>query len=101
MDTWYATKEIMLQIEKLGKIYYCPLKDNRQVDDSVGIKPYQRVDSLEWTETEKQQGKVIKIKGFPAEHKVKVFRVALSAFGAAHGLYRDKRDGSGQHAGRA
>jgi hypothetical protein len=22
MDTWYATKEIMLQIEKLGKIYY-------------------------------------------------------------------------------
>lgn len=101
MDTWYATKEMMLQIEKLGKIYYCPLKDNRQVDDSVGIKPYQRVDSLEWTETEKQQGKVIKIKGFPAEHKVKVFRVALSAFGAAHGLYRDKRDGSGQHAGRA
>jgi len=46
MDTWYATKEIMLQIEKLGKIYYCPLKDNRQVDDSGGTKPYQRVDSL-------------------------------------------------------
>jgi hypothetical protein len=78
MDTWYATKEMMLQIEKLGKIYYCPLKDNRQVDDSVGSKPYQRVDSLEWTETEKQHGKVIKIKGFPAEHKVKVFRVVLS-----------------------
>ena len=78
MDTWYATKEVMLQIEKLGKIYYCPLKDNRQVDDSVGSKPYQRVDSLEWTDTEKQHGKVIKIKGFPAEHKVKVFRVVLS-----------------------
>jgi hypothetical protein len=78
MDTWYATKEMMLQIEKLEKIYYCPLKDNRQVDDSVGAKPYQRVDSLEWTDTEKQHGKVIKIKGFPAEHKVKVFRVVLS-----------------------
>jgi len=26
MDTWYATKEIMLQIEKLNKIYYCRSK---------------------------------------------------------------------------
>jgi hypothetical protein len=78
MDTWYATKEMMLQIEKMGKIYYCPLKDNRQVDDSGGVKPYQRVDALTWSETEKQQGKTIKIKGFPAEHKVKVFRVVLS-----------------------
>jgi hypothetical protein len=78
MDTWYATKEIMLQIEKFGKIYYCPLKDNRQVDDSGGSQPYRRMDSLEWTEAEQQHGKVIKIKGFPAEHKVKVFRVVLS-----------------------
>jgi hypothetical protein len=78
MDTWYATKAMMLQIEKIGKIYYCPLKDNRQVDDSGGSKPYQRVDSLEWTKEDEQQGKVIKIKGFPAEHKVKVFRVVLS-----------------------
>ena len=54
MDTWYATKEIMLQIEKLDKIYSCPLKDNRQVDDSGNSKPYPRVDSLTWTEAEKQ-----------------------------------------------
>jgi hypothetical protein len=78
MDTWYATKEIMLQVEKIGKIYYCPLKDNRQVDDSGGINPYKRVDSLEWTKEEQQQGKVIKVNGFPAEHKGKVFRVVLS-----------------------
>jgi hypothetical protein len=100
MDTWYATKEMMLQIEKMGKIYYCPLKDNRQVDDSGGSKPYQRVDALTWSETEKQQGKTIKIKSFPAEHKVKVFRVVLSACGAAHGLCRHKRDGAKQHGGR-
>lgn len=68
----------MLRIEKLGKIYYCPLKDNRQVDDSGGTQPFQRVDSLKWTETEQQQGKAVKIKGFPAEHKVKLFRVVLS-----------------------
>jgi len=53
---------------------------------SGGSKSYQRNDSLEWTKAEQQQGKVIKIKGFPAEHKVKVFREVLSAFGAAHGL---------------
>lgn len=78
MDTWYATKDVMLQIEKFGKIYYCPLKDNRQVDDSGGEKPYQQVDSLTWSEAEKQHGKIIKIKGFPSDHQVKVFRVVLS-----------------------
>lgn len=78
MDTWYATKDVMLQIEKFGKIYYCPLKDNRQVDDSGGEKPYQQVDSLTWSEAEKQHGKSIKIKGFPSDHQVKVFRVVLS-----------------------
>ncbi len=45
MDSWYATKEIMLTIEKYGKIYYCPLKDNRQVDDSSGSRPYRRADA--------------------------------------------------------
>jgi hypothetical protein len=78
MDSWYATKDMMLQIEHLGKIYYCPLKDNRQVDDSSGTEPYQRVDSLSWTKTEEQEGKLIKIKGFPGARKVKLFRVVLS-----------------------
>ena len=78
MDSWYATKEMMLQVEKLDRIYYCPLKNNRQVDDSAGAQPYQRVDSLIWSETEKQKGKLIKIKGFPGNHKVKLFRVVLS-----------------------
>ncbi len=78
MDSWYATKEIMLFIEDLKKIYYCPLKDNRQVDDSVGIEPYRRVDGLQWSETEREHGKVVKIKGFPKDHKVKLFRVVLS-----------------------
>mgnify|MGYP006995707114 CR=1 FL=1 len=29
LDSWYITKDMMLQIERLGKIYYCPPKDNR------------------------------------------------------------------------
>jgi hypothetical protein len=78
MDTWYATKEMLLEIEALHKLYYCPLKNNRQVDDSGAAQPYQRVDSLTWSTTEMMHGKTIKIKGFPKEHKVKLFRVVLS-----------------------
>jgi len=78
MDAWYATKELMLFIESLQKIYYCPLKDNRQVDDSGGVRPYQRADSLTWSEYERQHGKTIKIKGFPKDHKVQCFRVEVS-----------------------
>jgi DDE superfamily endonuclease len=78
MDTWYATKDLMLYIESLRKIYYCPLKDNRQVDDSQGAQPYRRVDALEWSEAELEQGKQLKIKGFPKEHKVQCFRVAVT-----------------------
>jgi hypothetical protein len=73
MDTWYATKKVMLLIESLSKYYYCPLKNNRQVDDSAGIDLYQRIDSLEWDDEELSKGKIIKVKGFPQEHKVKLF----------------------------
>jgi hypothetical protein len=78
MDTWYATKDLMLFIDHLHKVFYCPLKDNRQVDDSAGQQPYQRVDSLLWTAEEVTHGKVIKIKGFPKACKVKLFWVVLS-----------------------
>jgi len=78
MDTWYATKDLMLFIESLQKSYYCPLKDNRQVDDARGKQPYQRVDALTWTADELAHGKRIKIKGFPKEHKVQLFRVVVS-----------------------
>lgn len=78
MDTWYATKDLMLYIESLHKFYYCPLKDNRQVDDSQGAQVYRRVDALSWSEAELERGKQIKIKGFPKEHKVQCFRVAVT-----------------------
>lgn len=79
MDTWYATRDLMLFIDSLRKIYYCPLKDNRQVDDSGDQGPYQRVDALVWHDSDLAHGKVIKIKGFPKTYKVKLFRVAVSA----------------------
>ena len=78
MDTWYATKDLMLLMESLEKKYYCPLKDNRQVDDSGGQRSYQRVDSLHWSTDELTQGKTLKIKGFPKDHRVSCFRVVVS-----------------------
>lgn len=78
MDIWYATKDLMPFIDSLRKIYYCPLKDNRQVDDSGGEEPYHRVDELAWTSHEWAHGKLIKIKGFPKDYKVKLFRVAVA-----------------------
>jgi hypothetical protein len=78
MDTWYAERKLMLHIERLHKVYYCPLKDNRQVDESDGERDYQRMDSLAWTDDEVQHGKVLHIKDFPKGHRVKVFRLVLS-----------------------
>src|SRR5438270_1531286 len=83
MDSWYATKDLMLLIDRMGeeegKTFYCPLKTNRQVDDSGGEKPYRRIDALDWSEEELERGKLVKIKGFPKNYKVKLFRVAVSS----------------------
>lgn len=78
MDPWYATQSLMRFIESLDKLYYCPLKNNRQVDESGGKVPYQRIDTLEWNKTELTEGKVIKIKGFPQNYKVQCFQVEVS-----------------------
>jgi hypothetical protein len=78
MDTWYASQKVMQAIDKLGKIYYCPLKKNRLVDDSEGKEDYKSVESLSWTPNEVKSGKIIKIKTFPKFKKVKLFRVIVS-----------------------
>ncbi len=78
MDTWYAVHSLMLYIDSLDKIYYCPLKNNRLVDDTFGQEKYKRIELLEWNTEELDCGKIIKIKGFPAKTKVKLFRVTVS-----------------------
>ena len=74
MDSWYATKSVLLHIESLGKQYYCPLKSNRRVDDSNATHSYQRIDALEWTVSLNfKPAKGIKIRGFPKNHKFESF----------------------------
>ncbi len=94
MDTWYATKDLMLFIESLQKVYYCPLKDNRQVDDSQGNQAYRRVDALQWSASECTNGKPVKIKGFPQDHKVQLFRVAVSTHRTDYVVTNDRTQDS-------
>lgn len=68
----------MLLLNERGKLFYCPIKSNRLMDDSGGDRPYQRVDTMDWSKDERTQGKLIKIKGFPGSYKVKLFRVKVS-----------------------
>lgn len=78
MDSWYAAQNLMALIDQLGKIYYCPLKRNRLVDDSGGIELYKPLEKLVWSKQELHYGKLIKIKNFPKSKKVKLFRVTVS-----------------------
>jgi len=77
MDSWYATMKVMKAVEKANKIYYCPLKSNRQVTQNPA-EEYRRVDSLRWTDEELATGKTIHLKKFPKGHQVKLFRIELS-----------------------
>ncbi len=96
MDSWYATKELMQYIDKLGKYYYCPLKKNRLVDDTGGREKYKSIESLAWSQAELEQGKIIKIKSFSQDKKVKLFRVTVSTnrteYIATNDLTQDSTD---------
>jgi hypothetical protein len=50
MDSWYATKDLMLHIDRAEKFFYCPLKSNRKIDDSGGTAAYKGVEKLSWSD---------------------------------------------------
>jgi hypothetical protein len=81
MDTWYATRPLMRQIEALGHVYYCPLKPNRLVDEGHGgDRPvaYVPIATLAWSAGEVAHGKSVHLKDFPKGHRVGLFRLVLS-----------------------
>ena len=96
MDSWYATKDLMQYIDNLGKYYYCPFKKNRLVDDTEGVEKYKQIEFLTWSKEELEQGKIIKIKTFPKNKKVKLFRVVVSTdkteFVATNDIAQDSTD---------
>lgn len=74
MDTWYATKEVLLFIEGLHKIYYCPVKANRLVCTDRASGRYDHVTDLLWSQDELRSGRLVHVRDFPAGHQVKLFR---------------------------
>jgi hypothetical protein len=42
------------------------------------VEKYKQIEQLSWSTEERQQGKLIKIKNFPKDKKVKLFRVTVS-----------------------
>lgn len=74
MDTWYATTDFMMEIDSLGKIFYCPIKSNRLVAENLEEKKY-FYKNAEKIELE-SQGKLVKLNKMSL--KVKLFRVMRS-----------------------
>jgi SRSO17 transposase len=79
MDSWYAVKWLMLLIESEHKIYYCPIKGNRNVNEISNIEiNYQRVDSLSWTDEQKRQGRRVHLRQFPKGHSLQLYCLPFS-----------------------
>ena len=78
MDSWYATTGIMMYLISEKRIFYCPIKSNRKVDDSKGLNAYQQVQYMDWTKEEMKQGKTVKVHKFPMDNYLKLFRVDVS-----------------------
>lgn len=82
-DAWYAAMDLLKVLEKYGKIYYCTIKGDRKVCEQSSFIPeeqpvYLRADTLLWSTTEAEQGKLVHLHKFPKGHTVKLFRLVLS-----------------------
>ena len=78
MDSWYATNELFKYAIKEQKIFYCPIKNNRRVDDSGGKEPYKQAFDTPFTEDEVKFGKVVKVFKMPMDTYFKLFRVLVT-----------------------
>lgn len=78
MDTWYATHNLMLFIDDLGKTFYCPIKSNRKVSRTDSKFHHSGIKNLEWSDQDLENGIELHISGFPDGYHVNCFRVAVS-----------------------
>jgi Transposase DDE domain len=78
MDRWYATSDLFKYAIKEQKIFYCPIKNNRKIDDSGGKEPYKQAFETSFTNEEVKSGKLIKVFKMPMDTYFKLFRVLVS-----------------------
>lgn len=77
MDSWYATTKLFKWVAAAGKIFYCPLKSNRLVDEAGG-QGYEPVACLAWSAADVAHGKTVKVRAMPKDSKLKLFRVLVN-----------------------
>jgi hypothetical protein len=78
MDSWYATIDIYKYAIAESKTFYCPIKSNRKIDDSMGKEPYKRVEDALFDAQDVFHGKTIKIFKMPMNTYFKLFRVLVT-----------------------
>jgi hypothetical protein len=79
MDTWYATTEIILTIDSLGKIFYCPIRKNRLVSKTDQKYHHIPVVDLPCSADELSHGQRIHINKFPKNYQAQLFRITVNS----------------------
>ncbi len=75
MDSWYATVNIMYTIHDYGKIFYCPIKSNRQVSRTDVEYQHISVKDLPWTASDLKYGQRIHLGKTHKNFHVQLFRI--------------------------
>jgi Transposase DDE domain len=78
MDSWYASKALMLQIDDANRVFYCPIKSNRLVCDDLQGTVHNPLHGLAWSQTEESEGKSVHLKDFPKGFYLRLFRLPFS-----------------------
>lgn len=78
MDSWYAAATVFKYLLKEQKLFYCPIKANRKIDDTTGEQPYKQVQEAFWTTQDVKQGKTIKLHKMAMDTYFKLFRVLVT-----------------------
>jgi Transposase DDE domain len=75
-DSWYATHEMMKLVDDLGKVFYCPIKTNRNVQQGLCWK---KVTDVEWNEQTLTHGQSIRLKGQKQGLTLRLYRMERAA----------------------
>lgn len=78
MDCWYAAQEVFKYLIGQQKLFYCPIKANRKIDDTQGQGPYKQVQEAFWTSQDIVSGKTIQLHKMPMDAYFKLFRLLVT-----------------------
>lgn len=89
MNSWCATRDLMLLVERLGKTYWCRIKDSRLVHAGGPDENYRTANDIAFDSDALVRGKVVTLKRLPENHKVRLFRITVDS-GAVEYIVTDQ-----------